>query len=149
MFHMNFKIVCRHRMLLRIISFLRRYLKQSHRSLRTVEINLTVTYFCLFLVFPARVTNKTHTLNVSTQSLGWNFVNLTWNAVKSAGDYVTYRVTSEGRNNIIDKVTSDTSLLFSGLDQLTRYKIKVQAQEKNGGSLLASAAVVFYTLGEF
>ena len=62
---------------------------------------------------------------------------------------MTYRVTSEGRNNIIDKVTSDTSVRFLRLDQLTRYKIRVQAQEKNGGSLLASALVVFYTLGEF
>ena len=62
---------------------------------------------------------------------------------------MTYLVTSEGRNNIIDKVTSNTSLLLSGLDQLTRYKIKVEAQEKNGGSLLASATAVFHTLGEF
>ena len=67
----------------------------------------------------------------------------------AAGGYVTYRVTSEGRNNIIDKVTSNTSVLLSGLDQLARYKVKVQAQEKNGGSLLASAVVVFHTLGEF
>ena len=153
MFHMNFKIRCRHLMLLRIISFLRRYLKQSHRSLRTLSGNKSNCH--LFMPLPhfsastAHVTNKTRTLNVSTQSLGWNFVTLSWNAVKSAGGHVTYRVTSEGRNNIIDKVTSNTSLRFSGLDQLTRYKIKVQAQEKNGGSLLASAAVVFYTLGEF
>jgi len=40
-------------------------------------------------------------------------------------------------------------VLLSGLDQLTRFKIKVQAQEKNGGSLFASAEVVFHTLGEF
>jgi len=62
---------------------------------------------------------------------------------------VTYRVTSRGSNNSIDKVTSNTSVLLSGLDQLTRYKIKVQAQEKNGGSFLASAVVVFHTMGEF
>ena len=62
---------------------------------------------------------------------------------------MTYRVTSKGRNDIIDKVTSNTSVLLSGLDQLTRYKIKVQAQEKNGGSFLASAVVVLNTLGEF
>ena len=62
---------------------------------------------------------------------------------------MTYRVTSKGRNNIIDKVALSTSVLLSGLDQLTRYKIKVQAQEKNGGSLLASAVVVLNTLGEF
>ena len=61
---------------------------------------------------------------------------------------MTYRVTSKGSNDIIDRVTSNTSVLLSGLDQLTRYKIKVQAQEKNGGSLLASAEVIFHTLGE-
>ena len=67
----------------------------------------------------------------------------------TAVGHVTYQVTSKGRNSIIDKVTSNTSVLLSGLDQLTRYKVKVQAHEKNGGSLLTSAVVVFHTLGEF
>ena len=62
---------------------------------------------------------------------------------------MTYRVTFKGGNIIIDKMTSNTSVLLSGLDQLTRYKVKVQAMEKTGGVLLASAVVVFNTLGEF
>jgi len=95
---------------------------------------------------PAHADNKTHILSIVAHRIGWKFVILSWNAITAVGGHATYRVTSKGRNDIIDKVTSNTSVLLSGLDQLTRYKIKVQAQEKNGGSLLASAVVVLNTL---
>lgn len=117
-----------------------------------LKLNLTLSCFSpspCFNSSTAHANNKTHILKVLVDSLGWNFVILSWNAIKAAGGHVTYRVTSKGRNNIIDRVTSNTSVLLSGLDQLTRYKIKVQAQERNGGSVFASAVVVFNTLGEF
>lgn len=58
-----------------------------------------------------------------------------------------YRVTTEGGNDVIDKVTSNNSMVLAGLNQLTRYKIKVQAQEKINGFSIASATVRFTTLG--
>jgi len=113
-----------------------------------VQWPINLTHSC-FSSSTAHVDNKTRILNIVAHRIGWNFVILSWNAITAVGGHVTYRVTSKGRHDIIDKVTSNTSMLLSGLDQLTRYKIKVQAQEKNGGSLLASAVVVLNTLGEF
>ncbi|XP_078354719.1 adhesion G protein-coupled receptor L4-like isoform X2 [Oculina patagonica] len=95
---------------------------------------------------PVHASNKTQVLKVSVDKRGWDFVILSWNTINAARPHVTYSVTSQGGNNIIDKMTSNTSVRLSGLDQLTRYKVKVQARERTGGFLLASAVVVFNTI---
>ena len=95
------------------------------------------------------VGNKTLLLTVSIDAYGWNFATITWNNIEGGIRHVTYKITCKAGNDVIKEGTSNTSLVLSGLDQLTRYQIKVEAQENNRTSLLSSAKVHVTTLGEF
>lgn len=61
---------------------------------------------------------------------------------------MTYTVTCKAGDDVIKVVTSKTSVLLSGLSQLTRYEIKVEALENNGTLLVLSAEVYLTTSGE-
>ena len=63
---------------------------------------------------------------------------------------VTYTVTCKAGDDVIKVVTSKTSVLLSGLSQLTRYEIKVETLENNGTFklLVLSAEVYLTTSGE-
>ena len=91
--------------------------------------------------------SRNKTILVSIDAYDWNFARISWNTVKIGGNRVTYRATCKAGSDVIEMVTSNTSILFFGLKQLTPYTITVQAQRNNGTLPFLSSEVHLTTLG--
>lgn len=76
--------------------------------------------------------NKTLVLRISIDAYDWNFARVSWNTVETGMSHVVYRIIYKAGNDVIDQLTSNTSVALSGLNQLTTYTITVKALGNNG-----------------
>lgn len=101
----------------------------------------------LQIVLPTgKSSNKTFSLTISIDTLDSHFVRISWNAAIQRR-HVIYQARCKAGNHVTDIVTSNTTVLFTGLNQLTTYTITVRAQALDGMSPHVSSEIQLTTPG--
>lgn len=105
-------------------------------------------YFFSWNIVTSNSRNKTLVLRISIDAYDWNFARVSWNTVETGKSHVVYRIIYKAGNDVIDQLTSNTSVVLSGLNQLTTYTITVKALGNDGTLPLLSTEAHLSTLGQ-
>lgn len=81
----------------------------------------------------SKSSNKTFSLTISIDTLDSHLARISWNGAFQRS-HVIYQARCRAGNHVIDIVTSNTTVLFTGLNQLTTYTITVWAKALDGMS---------------
>ena len=101
----------------------------------------------LSIVLPTgRSNNKTLSMTISIDTLDSHLARVSWNAAMQRR-HVIYQARCRAGNHVTDIVTSNTTVLFTGLNQLTTYTITVRAQALDGKSPHVSSEIRLTTPG--
>ena len=99
------------------------------------------------IVLPTgRSINKTLSLTISIDTLDSHLARVSWNTAMQRR-HVIYQVRCRAGNHVTDIVTSNTTVSFTGLSQLTTYTITVKAQALDGKSPQVSSEIRLTTPG--
>lgn len=88
----------------------------------------------LQIVLPTgKSSNKTFSLTISIDTLDSHLARISWNGAIQRS-HVIYQARCRAGNHVTDIVTSNTTVLFTDLNQLTTYTITVWAKALDGMS---------------